>query len=138
MGYGQDMRAAAHRHLRAAQLLYSQGGAGDQPGCRAVAGYLFGIAGELAVKVLLRKSGWKPLEERREDPMYAHFPALKALLGEVQGRRAGELRQLADNPRLFQNWDIAMRYAPANDIKEDWVTSWKDSAESLVHRMEME
>ncbi|MCC6586293.1 MAG: hypothetical protein IT168_06200 [Bryobacterales bacterium] len=50
MAYTLNIEKAARRHLRAAQVLYAQSGAGDQPGCIAVAGYLFGIAGELAVK----------------------------------------------------------------------------------------
>ena len=137
MAYKQDLKIAARRHLRAAQELYDHTGAGAQPGCRAVAGYLFGLAGELAIKELMRGSGMVPLspEERRDDPFFAHFPALKGMLGTVQGRRAGELRQFLGDPRLFQNWDTAMRYAPTGDIDPDWVAGWKASAEKLVDRM---
>src|ERR1035438_7186588 len=94
MAFTQNVKNAARRHFRAAQILYEQNGPGDQPGCVAVAGYLFGIAGELAVKELMRNSGMKPLAEahRRDDPFFAHFPLLRTLLATAAGRRAGELR----------------------------------------------
>jgi hypothetical protein len=138
MGYKQNVRTAARRHLTAAQVLYEQGGQGFQPGCKAVAGYLFGIAGELAVKELMRDSGIRPLPEtdRRDDPFFAHFPVLKTMLATAQGRRAGELRKLSEDPRLFQNWNTAMRYAPTEDIGASWVEAWKASAEQLINQME--
>lgn len=138
MAYKRDVRRSARRHFRSAQVLYEHAGAGDQPGCRAVAGYLFGIAGELAVKELMRSSGMKPLpeESRHVDPFFAHFPGLKTMLATLaQGRRFGELRKLAEDPRLFQNWDVAMRYAPTEDISAGWVDDWKASAEKLIEQM---
>jgi hypothetical protein len=138
MAYSQDMRKAAIRHLRAAQILYERGGPGEQPGCKAVAGYLFGLAGELAIKELMRESGMIPLphEERRDDPFFAHFPVLKTLLSlTAKGRRAGDLRKISEDSRLFQNWDVSMRYAPTKEIGAIWVETWKVSAERLVERM---
>jgi len=133
------MRIAARRHLRAAQVLYERDGPGEQPGCKAVAGYLFGLAGELAVKELMRDSGMNPLPpvERHDDPFFAHFPVLKTMLSTASGRRAGELRKFSEDPRLFQNWDIAMRYAPTKDVEANWVETWKASAALLIERMEM-
>jgi hypothetical protein len=138
MAYSQDVEKAARRHLRAALVLYEQVGPGDQPGCNAVAGYLFGIAGELAVNQLMRNCGINPLPERqrRDDPFYAHFPVLKTMLATVPGRRAGELRQLSEDPRLFQNWDTTMRYAPTTEINAALVSAWKGSAEELLNRMD--
>jgi hypothetical protein len=138
MAYSQDMRTAARRHLRAAQTLYDQVGPSLQPGCMAVAGYLFGLAGELAVKELMRDSGMRPLPtpDRHDDPFFVHFPVLKTMLATAKGRRAGELRTFSEDPRLFQNWDIAMRYAPTKDIDANWVETWKVSAERLIDRME--
>ncbi len=138
MAYSKDMRKAALRHLKAAQILYERDGAGEQPGCKAVAGYLFGLAGELAVKKLMGESGMTPLPdaERRDDPFFAHFPGLKRLLSATaKGRRAGDLRTISEDPRLFQNWDVSMRYAPTNEIGANWVETWKVSAERLVERM---
>ena len=137
MAFTQNMKKSAVRHFRAAQILYEQAGPGDQPGCAAVAGYLFGIAGELAVKEIMRSSGMTPLkaEERRDDPFFVHFPTLKRMLATAGGRRAGELRKLSEDPRLFQNWDVTMRYAPATEVDRNWVEAWKVSAEDLLKRM---
>jgi len=139
MAYGKDFRQAAHRYLRAGQSLFADGTPGARPGSQAVAGYLFGLAGELAVKQLMRKSGMKPLPEdqRRDDPFYSHFPSLKSMLNaNAHGRRAGVLRAIAENSSLFQFWDTDMRYAPTSDIPIDRVSAWKESAEELVGRME--
>jgi hypothetical protein len=64
------MRVAAHRHLKSAQVLHAETRPGFRPGCLAVAGYLFGLAGELAIKEIMRDSGIRPLSfaERRDDP----------------------------------------------------------------------
>jgi hypothetical protein len=138
MAYSQDFRKSALRHLKAAQVLHGRVASGDQPGCQAVAGYLFGLAGELAVKELMRDSTMRPLPpaERHDDPFYAHFPVLKTMLSTAQGRRAGELRKLSEDPGLFQYWDTDMRYAPTKDIDSRWVDAWKASAERLIDRME--
>jgi hypothetical protein len=86
----------------------------------------------------MRDSGMNPLPdaERRDDPFFAHFPVLKTMLSTAKGRRAGELRTFSEDPRLFQNWDIAMRYAPTKDIGANWVETWKVSAERLIAKME--
>ena len=137
MAYSQDFRKSALRHLKAAQVLHEWAGPGDQPGCQAVAGYLFGLAGELAVKELMRGSGMKPSQEanRRDDPFFAHFPVLKTMLSTAKGLRSGELRKVSEDPCLFQYWDTDMRYAPTKDIDIRWVNAWKASAERLIDRM---
>jgi hypothetical protein len=138
MAYGQDLLVSARRHLRAGDELHAASSAGSQPGCGAVAGYLFGLCGELAVKAIMRDSGMPHLESRRDDPYYAHFPELKSLLLDtVKGRRAGELRKIAENAALFQNWDTDMRYAHTSDIELRWVDAWKASAHELVRRMDV-
>lgn len=112
--------------------------AGAQPGCKAVAGYLYGLAGELAVKALMRNSGMAPLppQERRDDPYYAHFPELKTQLrNTAQGRRSGELLAIA-NSNHFQNWSTDMRYAPTAEVQHGWIEAWKASAHSLVETMD--
>jgi hypothetical protein len=114
--------------------------AGAQPGCKAVAGYLFGLAGELAVKEMMRASGVPKLPngERSSDPYYKHFPELKTLLNRLgHGRRGGSLRRVSEDARLFQFWDTEMRYAQTGNIKDQWVTAWKASAERLVEEMEI-
>ncbi len=140
MAYRIDFAASARRHLRAAQKLYQTGAPGAQPGSRAVAGYLFGLSGELAVKEMMRLSGIRPRPptERRDDPFYAHFPALKTYLSVVvQGRRTGELRRMSEDDKLFQFWDTDMRYAPTIDVSQLWIAAWKESAEHLVATMDL-
>lgn len=139
MAYGQDLQGSARRHLRAATEVYQVAGAGGQPGCKAVAGYLYGLAGELAVKSLMRKSGMAPLspEKRRDDPYFAHFPELKTRLRDMaKGRRSSELLKIA-NSSHFNNWNTDMRYAPTADIQSGWIDAWKESAQSLVEMMDV-
>lgn len=139
MAYRLNLRGAAKRHLRSADELYELTSTGSQPGCRAVAGYLFGLSAELALKEMMRASGMRPLpaERRRDDPFHAHFPDLKTLvLNGAQGRRAGEIKKIAETPAMFQNWNINMRYAPTEDIEPDWIESWRASAHELDKLME--
>ena len=139
MAYRQDLVSAARRHLRAADALHDVALPGSQPGCKAVAGYLFGLSGELAVKAMMRDSGMAQLPngKRRDDPYYAHFPELKGRLKDLaSGRRAGELRQIAESTALFQNWDTEMRYAPTADIQDAWILAWKSSATKLIIQMD--
>jgi hypothetical protein len=122
MSYRTDYQQSARRHLEAADHL------GSPPSRRRdVAGSLYGVSAELAVKQMMRNSNMRPLPiaNRRDDPFYAHFPELKTLLRDrAAGRRQGELRRIADNSRLMQCWDTAMRYAPATDIQQGWVDLW--------------
>lgn len=138
MAYKTDFATSARRHLRAACELNGVTSAGAEPGCRAVAGYLFGLSGELAVKQMMRNSGMRPKapEQRRDDPFYAHFEHLKScLIDTIEGRLAGELRSIAEDASLFQFWSTDMRYAPTTDILDKWVEAWQKSARSLVDKM---
>ena len=104
MAYRTDLANSARRHLKAAEALNGLAAPGAQPGCQAVAGYLFGLSGELAVKAMMQDSGMSPLtpEQRRDDPFYAHFPDLKSrLLDHAKGRRSGELRAIAEKRIAF-------------------------------------
>ena len=80
-----------------------------------------------------------PPNERRDDPYYAHFPELKAMLLEsVRGRRSGELRKYAEDSSLMNEWHTDMRYAPSKDIKSHLVERWRDAASRLVNAMDAE
>ncbi len=112
--------------------------AGVQPGCRAVAGYLYGLTGEIAVKQMMLDSGIKalPVDQRKDDPHYAHFPSLKTrLIRFVRGRRASELRLIAEDRNLFQDWNVEMRYRATDWVSDDSIARWKKSAENLVAQM---
>lgn len=140
MAYGRDFAGSARRHLAAAQLLIADTRPGKLPGSKAVAGYLFGLAGELAFKQRMAQRGIKqlPPDKRRDDPFYAHFPTLKTLVLNSAGcRRHTELLRRAQDPKLFSNWDTDMRYAPTSDIKEEWTDAWKDQAQTLVSEMDL-
>lgn len=129
---------SARRHLRAAEELHAIGTAGAQPGCKAVAGYLFGLAGELAVKQMMREAGIQelPPQQRRQDPYYAHFPQLKSLLSDqLNGRRSGPLMAVVASDQLFRNWTTEMRYSHTQEINERHVTEWCSEAKHLVGQM---
>lgn len=136
--FPEDFAQSARRHLRAAHRLCATMQPGDQPGCMAVAGYLFGLAGELALKEMMRDSGMRPRPgvRRRDNPFRQHFPEIKTLLRNMaSGRRQQELAALANDAKLFEFWDTEMRYGRTNGIKEKWIPAWQKSAEQLVARM---
>lgn len=135
MAYSLDLRNSSLRHFYAAEHLNTPNTMSTKP----VAGYLYGIAAECALKEIMRDSGMRPLapERRRDDPFYAHFPDLKTLLRDcVQGRRAGELRRYAEDGQLMNEWDTAMRYAPGKDIRPQNIDRWREHAERLRQAMD--
>lgn len=136
MAYSKDLANSCRRHLEAANHLDTPA---PGPARSDVAGYLYGIAAECALKEIMRASGMRPLEveDRREDPFYAHFPELKTLLRDrAHGRRAGELRKYAEDGQLMNEWDTSMRYAPGKEILPRHVARWKQQAEALRQAME--
>jgi hypothetical protein len=139
MAYSHDYQISARRHLKAAESLYVLDKPGAQPGAKAVAGYLYGLAGELAVKQMMVQSGMRPLpdNERRHDPYYKHFPELKSfLLTAASGRRSGELVQMAQQPQIFREWNTDMRYAPTREVPAPRVDGWQEDAKKLLSKME--
>jgi hypothetical protein len=139
MAYSHNYQISARRHLRAADILFAADGAGAQPGAKAVAGYLYGLAGELAVKHMMIQSGMHPLapEQRRDDPFYRHFPELKSyLLTTAHGRRSGELVRIAQTAQIFQEWSTDVRYAPTQEVPSQHVDRWQGDAKRLVAQME--
>ena len=78
MAYEHDMPAAAHRHLDAGTKL-------EKNGRRDVAGYLFGLAAECAVKAMAARIP----AARCDEIFYAHFPELRTLVRDkAQGHGA--------------------------------------------------
>lgn len=139
MAYSPDYQISARRHLYAAEALYALNTGGAQPGAKAVAGYLYGLAGELAVKRMMIQSGMRPLaaDKRRDDPFYKHFPELKTfLLTSATGRRSGELLKLARTTQTFHEWSTDMRYAPTQEVQVLRVDKWREDAKNLVRVME--
>lgn len=133
--YSTDLAKSARRHLATATHLDHEDA---QAKHGSIAGYLFGIAAECAMKEIMRDSGMRPLppEQRREDPFYAHFPQLKTMLrNSAHGRRAGELRRWSEDNNFMREWDTEMRYAPAKDIEREDVVRWRANAELVLVAM---
>lgn len=131
MAYPIELARAAQRHLEAAMLL-------DQTppsGKRDVAGYLYGIAAECALKQIMWYSGMRPTDER-DDPFFLHFPALKTVLRDcARGRHAGRLSAHARDSRLMAEWDVKMRYADGPSVLGKPIDRWSVQARSLVQEM---
>ena len=131
--YAKDMRKTAYRHLEAAELLYKS------PSRQDVAGYLYGIAAECALKQMMNDSGMRPLSEdkRGDDPFFAHFEGLKTLLKDSsEGRRKGVLIAISSDASFMQHWDITMRYSHGKDIDPRWIKKWAQDARNIIDRMD--
>ena len=124
MAFTVDLPAAARRHLQAADSL-------DGGHRRDVAGYLYGIAAECAVKSMMEE-----IAVRVNEIFYAHFPELRTLLRDrLQGRRAGPLATLIQDDGFLNHWNAKMRYSSSREIKEDWVDTWREQARKAVATM---
>jgi hypothetical protein len=124
MAFTHDMTSAARRHLLAAEAL--------RPGAhRGVAGYLYGIAAECAIKAMMQASG-----PRLNDAFYKHFPELRTILRTaLQGRRGQTLARFVADDSFMNNWDIHMRYADAKQIRDEWIDKWAEQARRAVSAM---
>lgn len=130
MNYGHDMRVAATRNFAAANILKGTHR-------KDVAGYLFGIAAECAVKQIMLSINIRPSANKQGDPFYAHFEELKTLLRDrLHGRAAARLGLLINDNRYMQYWDVTMRYAHGNEIKDEWVDRWHADAQKAIIIME--
>lgn len=121
MTFQQKMSKAAHRNREAADRLES----GPR---RDVAGYLYGISAECAVKEMVRTVPLLP-GISRDQIYYAHFPELRSLVREaIQGRSGQPLMKLVGNDDFMNQWHISMRYAESSQILDTWVDRWRDQA----------
>jgi hypothetical protein len=130
MGFTHKLPEAADRHLRAADVLY------DDPGHRkGVAGYLYGIAAECAVKHLVIGLPLPPTCDKNAI-FHAHFPELRTLLRDAFGKRKGiALQGFMANDAFMNNWHVGMRYADARQIRLEWVDTWRRQARRVVNAM---
>lgn len=48
------------------------------------------------------------------------------------GRRGSILRRYIEDDRFMHHWDTSMRYCKGSEIKEAWVTDWRDQARQVV------
>lgn len=129
MTFPGNLPAAARRHLQAAEEL--------EPGHRRdVAGYLYGIAAECAIKQMITRLAL-PREVNKKELLFAHFPELRILLRDaLQGRRGAALWTVIMHDRFLHNWHVRMRYADAREILDAWVDDWRRQAKDVVNAME--
>lgn len=100
-----------------------------------MAGYLFGIAAECAIKAMMLDIGVRPMKksQRRDDPFYAHFPELRTMLRSMQlGRNARPLMGFIENDSFMNNWSTEMRYSSAQEIQLAWIALWAEAATQAV------
>jgi hypothetical protein len=125
MSFNPDMPAAARRHLEAADELPDQR--------YDVAGYLYGIAAECAIKAIMLECGLRPAGQHQDDPFYKHLPELKTLLRDAPLVRKDQvLRRFVNDSAFLHHWDISMRYCKASEIDRRWVETWHDQARAAV------
>lgn len=119
--YVPDTTKAAHRHWDAAEALPDTN--------RGVAGYLYGLAAECAVKAIMEQEGLRPSMRRIDgDPFYSHFPKLQdALLDLIEGRGQARLMRFTQQSYM-REWDIKMRYSDGVEINPDRVARWRNDA----------
>ena len=126
MTFPPNMAASARRHLDAADKL----NVGHR---RDVAGYLYGIAAECAIKAMMLEAGIRPTDDRSNDPFFLHFPHLRTtLLNNLEGRRAATLATFVRDSSFLSQWAIDMRYCKGDEILKKWVDAWSDQARQAV------
>lgn len=126
MAYEHDMPAAAHRHLDAGTKL-------EKNGRRDVAGYLFGLAAECAVKAMAARIP----AARCDEIFYAHFPELRTLVRDkAQGHGAQPLRRLLEHDSFMNGWHVKVRYARSSDLTRVPVEDWREQAARAVNLMD--
>ena len=122
MAYTINMTASARRLLTAALELQERN--------EAVAGYLFGLATECAIKAMAQSIQ----SLRDDDVLYAHFPVLRTLVRErLKGRRSAPmLRMVVEHDSFMNDWDITVRYAVAKEVTTAKVAGWATHAKHVV------
>ncbi len=128
MPFATDMPAAARRHFAAAEEL-NAGTRND------VAGYLYGIAAECAIKAMMLDAGLRPASEHKTqgDPFFAHFPDLRTMLRDsLKGRISSPLIGYVNSDRFMNNWSTRMRYCHGREVKSQWVSAWAEQAKQAV------
>jgi hypothetical protein len=136
MAYTTSYSDAARRHMQAANTLHDAEPAHRR---RDVAGYLYGIAAECALKNIMRRShSWSIGRERDQGaPVRLHFPHLKTELRDTaSGRHAATLRRFAEDTAFMNEWDITMRYAEKNAVSDALVRKWREDAARVLQAME--
>lgn len=128
--YDAKMREAAFRHNEAAEALPDNR--------KDVAGYLFGLAAECAMKQLMIDLGVPGAKEPRsaDNPYFAHFGALKTLLRDDEhARRHKDMRKFTEDASFMQDWDVTMRYSDGKALTTALVERWKQNAKDILQEI---
>ena len=128
--YNIRMRDAAFRHNEAAEALL--------PNRKDVAGYLFGLAAECAMKQLMIALGVPGVKEPRgpTNPYFAHFISLKTILRDDEhARRHTDIRKFTERASFMQDWDIAMRYSDGKAITQTLLDRWRQDAKDILQEL---
>lgn len=126
MAFTIDMPAAARRHLLAANSLAT----GPR---RDVAGYLYGLAAECAIKAMMLDARLPPDNYNSRGPLFQHFPELRTSLRDIlQGRMGTPLVNFIFNDKFMNNWSTKMRYSDGKQILNGWIEDWADHARQAV------
>jgi hypothetical protein len=106
----------------------------------AAAGYLYGLAGETALKAMMVKCGMQETVWRSKHN--GHFPnLLQFIANQANGRLAAKISvvvQLAQKASHFSSWGIDIRYAASADISSANVAIWKQQAADLMNHFPMQ
>jgi hypothetical protein len=121
-----DMAIAARRNLDAALKLEAERK-------HMVAGYLFGIAAECALKAMMVRLRLPNSTKRDDDPRFAHFPDLRILLrDQMSGRGSAPLQKFIHDQNFFSGWSILIRYSDGKSFDDARVRSWSKQARDIV------
>jgi hypothetical protein len=70
--------------------------------------------------------------DRREDPLWAHFPALRTLLvRDGKGRFPAKLYNVVAHGAFMQDWDTDIRYAANKSVDAERAGLWRKQADEL-------
>lgn len=95
------------------------------------AGYLFGLAAECGVKVVLEQllRGRKIPTSRDQ----GHFPGLRgAALKVLQGRQGAALATVLSRKDLLVSWHIGLRYSADMTVSESDCQTWERDAQKCI------
>ena len=125
MTYQLDLSASAKRHYQDGEKLLEAKSAQH-------AGYHFGFAAECAIKSVLYHHSFPRHEDRRADPIWAHFPELRTLLiRDGRGRLKQKLYDVIAHGSFMQHWDTDIRYASNNSVDDTRATIWRAQTDRI-------
>lgn len=120
MAYSRNMRSAALRHYRDAEMLF-------QNKRFDTAGYHYGISAECALKSAMERVGLIPddVEVDGRSAYYVHFPELKRVPARHAGRLSQKIATMLARANFLQEWQVRMRYSADNSVPQPRCERWR-------------